>query len=99
MIYWETFQVEELSNKHVTELLGICALVIGVEYFTKKQAEPERLCYLVQEIVLLKSIELVYCTKWPKIVPDQLKSLTSEAIPSATQFFMRAYNISHFPGL
>ena len=72
MIYWETFQVEELSNKHVTELLGICALVIGVEYFTKKQAEPERLCYLVQEIVLLKSIELVYCTKWPKIVPDQL---------------------------
>ena len=29
----------------------------------------------------------------------QLKSLTSEAIPSATQFFMRAYKISHFPGL
>lgn len=58
MIYWETFQVEELSNKHVTELLGICALVIGVEYFTKKQAEPERLCYLVQEIVvLLKSMK------------------------------------------
>ena len=28
-----------------------------------------------------------------------LKSLTSEAIPSATQFFMRAYKISHFPGL
>ena len=25
--------------------------------------------------------------------------LTSEAIPSATQFFMRAYKISHFPGL
>ena len=54
VIYWETFQVEELSNKHVTELLGICALVIGVEYFTKKQAEPERLCYLVQGIVFLK---------------------------------------------
>ena len=56
MIYWETFQVEELSNKHVTELLGICALVIGVEYFTKKQAEQERLCCLVQELVLLKSL-------------------------------------------
>ena len=28
-----------------------------------------------------------------------LKSLTSEAIPSATQFFMRAYKISHFLGL
>ena len=56
MIYWETFQVQELSNKHVTGLLGICALVIGVEYFTKKQVEPERLCYLVQEIVLLKSL-------------------------------------------
>ena len=28
-----------------------------------------------------------------------LKSLTSEAIPSATQFFKRAYKISHFPGL
>ena len=28
-----------------------------------------------------------------------LKSLTSEAIPSATQFFMTAYKISHFPGL
>ena len=52
MIYWETFQVEELSNKHVTELLGICALVIGVEYFTTKQAEPEGLCYFV----LLKSL-------------------------------------------
>ena len=45
MIYWETFQAKELSNKHVTELLGICALVIGVEYFTKKQAEPEHLGY------------------------------------------------------
>ena len=56
MIYWETFQVEELSNKHVTELLGICALVIGVEYFTKKQVEQERLCCLVQELVLLKSL-------------------------------------------
>ena len=29
----------------------------------------------------------------------RVKSLTSEAIPSATQFFMRAYKISHFPGL
>ena len=29
----------------------------------------------------------------------QLKSLTSEALPSATQFFKRAYKISHFPGL
>ena len=28
-----------------------------------------------------------------------LKSLTSEAIPSATQFFKRAYKISHFCGL
>ena len=28
-----------------------------------------------------------------------IKSLMSEAIPSATQFFMRAYKISHFPGL
>ena len=28
-----------------------------------------------------------------------VKSLTSEAIPSATQFFMMAYKISHFPGL
>ena len=28
-----------------------------------------------------------------------VKSLTSEAIPSATQFFKRAYKISHFPGL
>ena len=28
-----------------------------------------------------------------------LKSLTSEVIPSATQFFKRAYKISHFPGL
>ena len=27
------------------------------------------------------------------------KSLTSEATPSATQFFKRAYKISHFPGL
>ena len=29
----------------------------------------------------------------------ELKSLTSEVIPSATQFFKRAYKISHFPGL
>ena len=28
-----------------------------------------------------------------------VKSLMSEAIPSATQLFMRAYKISHFPGL
>ena len=28
-----------------------------------------------------------------------VKSLTSEAIPLATQFFMRAYKISHFSGL
>ena len=28
-----------------------------------------------------------------------VKSLTSEAIPSATQFFKRAYKISHFSGL
>ena len=28
-----------------------------------------------------------------------LKSLTSEVIPSATQFFKRAYKISHFPRL
>ena len=61
MIYWETFQAEELSNKHVTELLGICALVIGVEYFTKKQAEPERLSMLFGprnsfvEVVRMKS--------------------------------------------
>ena len=27
----------------------------------------------------------------------QLKLLTSKAIPSATQFFKRAYKISHFP--
>ena len=31
--------------------------------------------------------------------PSTVKSLTLEAIPSATQFFMRAYKISHFPGL
>ena len=30
---------------------------------------------------------------------EDVKSLTSEAKPSATQFFMRAYKISHFPGL
>ena len=28
-----------------------------------------------------------------------IKSLTSKAIPLATQFFKRAYKISHFPGL
>ena len=27
------------------------------------------------------------------------KSLTLEAIPSATQFFKRSYKISHYPGL
>ena len=34
-----------------------------------------------------------------EVGPCLVKSLTSEAIPSATQFFMRAYKISHFPGL
>ena len=35
----------------------------------------------------------------PQAVDTQLKSLTSEATPSATQFFRRAYKISHFSGL
>ena len=30
---------------------------------------------------------------------DLVKSLTSEATPSATQFFKRSYKISHPPGL
>ena len=30
---------------------------------------------------------------------NQVKSLTSEATPSATQFFKRSYKISHNPGL
>ena len=34
--------------------------------------------------------------KW---VTSEVKSLTSEAIPSANQFFKRAYKISDFPGL
>ena len=36
---------------------------------------------------------------WEISVHGGLKSLTSEAIPLATQFFKRAYKISHFPGL
>ena len=32
------------------------------------------------------------------VVHRDLKSLTSEGIPSATQFFKRTYRISHFPG-
>ena len=38
------------------------------------------------------------CSSYTAMV-CRVKSLTSEAIPSATQFFMRAYKISHFPGL
>ena len=34
-----------------------------------------------------------------KKTPSKVKSLTSEATTSATQFFKRAYKISHFPGL
>ena len=34
-----------------------------------------------------------------EVGPCLVKSLTSEATPSATQFFMRAYKISHFSGL
>ena len=32
-------------------------------------------------------------------VPSRVKSLTSKATPSATQFFKRSYKISHNPGL
>ena len=41
------------------------------------------------------NISWIYCPE----VPYKVKSLTSEEIPSATQFFKRAYKISHFPGL
>ena len=45
--------------------------------------------------------ELSYLQKKEKkyLVMYNLKSLTSKATPLATQFFKRAYKISHFPGL
>ena len=49
------------------------------------------------------SIAQIFCkesevqTDWAQA--SEIKSLMLEAIPSATQFFKRAYKISHFPGL
>ena len=52
-----------------------------------------KLCWISMEGQIFGPIRnylITYCI---------IKSLTSEAIPSATQFFMTAYKISHFPGL
>ena len=49
-----------------------------------------KISYEITIVTYKKNLLVPLCT---------LKSLTSEAIPSTTQFFKRAYKISHFPGL
>ena len=43
--------------------------------------------------------DCIYFMTFAHHIVHTLKSLRSEVIPSATQYFKRAYKISHFPGL
>ena len=71
------------------------------EYFGGNYSKQEGYNYKTNEnIIIAYPKSAVRLTRDP-IQGRQyiLKSLTSEATPSATQFFKRSYKISHNPGL